>query len=73
MTQPLDEVIGRIGGALLRNGLIDRQENLERYALVWLQLHGELFHIGLGRVLAQGTKALANLLLLDLTIAAVVE
>lgn len=73
VAQPLDKVIGRIGGALLGDGLVNRQEHLERYTFVRFQLHGELLHVRLGRILAQGAQALANLLLLDLAIATVVE
>lgn len=73
VAQPFDEVICRISGALLRDGLVYWQEHLKRYSLVWFQLHGELLHIRLSRILAQGAQTLANLLLLDLSIAAVVE
>lgn len=73
VAQPLDEVVSRVGGTLLRDGLVDRQEHLERHALVRLQLHGELLHVRLGRILAQRAQALADLLLLDLAIAAVIE
>jgi hypothetical protein len=73
MTQPFDEIIGRITRSLLRNGLIDGQEHLERNAFVRFQLVGEFFHIRFGRILAQSTQAFANLLLLDFAIASVVE
>lgn len=73
VAQPLDKVVRRVGGALLRDGLVDRQKHLERDALVRLQLHRELLHVRLGRVLAEGAQALADLLLLDLAVAAVVE
>lgn len=73
VAQPLDKVIRSVRRTLLRDGLIDRQEHLERDALVRLQLHRELLHVRLGRVLAESAQALADLLLLDLAIAAVVE
>lgn len=73
VAQPLDKVIRSVRRTLLRDGLVDRQEHLERDALVRLQLHRELLHVRLGRVLAEGAQALADLLLLDLAIAAVVE
>lgn len=73
VTQTLDKVVRRFGRALLRDGLIDGQEHFERHALVRLQLHRELLHVRLGRVLAKGSQTFADLLLLDLAIATIVE
>jgi hypothetical protein len=53
--------------------LIDGQEDLERYSLIGLQLVCELLNIRLSRILTQGTKALANLLLLDFSVASIVK
>lgn len=69
----LDEVVRRFGRALLRDGLVDGQKDFERDALVRFQLHSELLHVRLGRVLAERSQTFADLLLLDLAIATVVE
>lgn len=73
VTQSLDEIVGRVSRPGLRNSLVDGQEDLERNALIGLQLVGALLHIRLGGVLAQGPEALAHLAELDLAIATVVK
>jgi hypothetical protein len=53
--------------------LINWQENLKRYSVVRLQLMGKLLDVTLCRILTKCTKALADLLLLNFSIAPVVE
>lgn len=73
MTQSLDKIVGSVACFLFRDGLIDGQKDLKGYSLIGLQLMGKLFHVRLGRVLTQCTEAFANLLLLNLSIATIVE
>lgn len=73
VTQSLDEVVGSISRPGLRNSLVDGQEDLERNALIGLQLVGAFLHVRLGGVLAQRPEALAHLAKLDLAIATVVK
>lgn len=73
MTQSLDEIVGCVERARLRDGLIDGQEDLERYPVVGFQLVGALFHVGLRGILAQCSQALPHLVQLDLAIATVVK
>jgi hypothetical protein len=73
VTQSLDKIVGSIASLLFRDGLIDGQENLKGYSLVGLQLMGKLFNIRLGRILTQRAKTFTNLMLLNLSIATIVE
>lgn len=73
MAQALNEIVGCVAGARLRYGLIDGQKDLERDALVRLQLMGALLHIRFGGILAQCTQAFAHLAQLNFAIAAIIE
>lgn len=73
VSQALDKVVGCVGAALLRNCLVNGQKDLKRNAFVRFQLMRELLYIGLGWILAKRTEAFANLLLLDLAVATIVE
>ena len=73
VSQALNEIVGRVSRSLLRNGLVDGKDDFEGDAFIGFQLNGELFDVRLGRVLAQSSEALADLLLLDLAITTIVE
>ena len=67
MPEALNEVIGGVGDLLGRDRLKNRQELLERDSVVVLLALDELSDVGLGRVRAEGTENLADLLgLLDI-------
>lgn len=67
MSESLDEVVGGVGDLLRRDGLENGQKLFERDSVVVLLALDELSDVGLGRVRAEGTENLADLLgLLDI-------
>lgn len=62
VSQTFDEVVGGVARASLRNGLVDRQKDLERNTIVGLQLLRTLLDVRFGWVLAERSQAFADLM-----------